>query len=67
VTAPRLIRAALFDLDGTLVDSEGHTDEAIPYEPTSGVEYLMNKTELIDAVAASTGRPGRCPAARRPG
>ncbi len=29
MTAPRLIRAALFDLDGTLVDSEGHTDEAI--------------------------------------
>jgi len=29
VTAPRPVRAVLFDLDGTLVDSEGHTDEAI--------------------------------------
>ena len=29
MTAPRPVRAVLFDLDGTLVDSEGHTDEAI--------------------------------------
>ena len=29
MTLPRPVRAVLFDLDGTLVDSEGHTDDAI--------------------------------------